>query len=185
VCHQGDAKHPLTIWGGREGSAVGPTVPIWSAVASATAVSARKLRLAGAPRRSAQGEEPPSPLVNKAPTMTKGQPSLICGAEQQMITLLESKRQGIAALCRRYRVCRLDVFGSAVAGSFDRQTSDVDFLVEFEPLGPGERAEAYFGLLEGLQSLLGVPVDLVMARAIQNPYFRRAVEQSRELVYAS
>ena len=102
-----------------------------------------------------------------------------------MIALLESKRQEIAALCQRYRVRRLEVFGSAAVGPFDRQTSDVDFLVEFQPLGPGEHAEAYFGLLEELQSLLARPVDLVMIRAITNPYFQQAIESSRKVLYAA
>jgi hypothetical protein len=61
----------------------------------------------------------------------------------------------------------------------------LDFLVEFHPLPPGERADAYFGLLEDLQDLFQRPVDLVMLRAITNPYFRRAIEQTRELVYAA
>ena len=102
-----------------------------------------------------------------------------------MIALLESKRQGIAALCQRHGVRRLEVFGSAVAGRFDPETSDLDFLVEFQPLGPGQRAEAYFGLLEGLEALCDRPVDLVMTRAIRNPYFLQAVQRSREVLYAA
>jgi len=102
-----------------------------------------------------------------------------------MTALLEAKRNEITALCRRRRVSRLDVFGSAARGAFDAETSDLDFLVEFQPLGPGERAEAYFGLLEDLEELFQRPVDLVMARAISNPYFRRAVEQTRETLYAA
>lgn len=102
-----------------------------------------------------------------------------------MIDLLENKREQIAALCRRYRVRRLEVFGSAATGPFHPESSDIDFLVEFQPLGPGEHAEAYFGLLEDLQTVLGRPVDLVMTRAIQNPYFRRAIEQTREEFYAA
>ncbi|NLJ36037.1 MAG: hypothetical protein GX358_07400 [candidate division WS1 bacterium] len=102
-----------------------------------------------------------------------------------MIDLLESRRQEIAVLCRRHRVRRLEVFGSAATGAFDPRTSDLDFLVEYHPLGPDESADAYFGLLEDLQSLLGRPVDLVMARAIQNPYFRRSVDATREVLYAS
>lgn len=101
------------------------------------------------------------------------------------MSILEEKRAQIVALCKRYHVCRLDVFGSAATGSYDPQKSDVDFLVEFQPLPPGQRAEAYFGLLEALQDLLGRPVDLVVARAIRNPYFRQAVERSREVLYAS
>jgi hypothetical protein len=102
-----------------------------------------------------------------------------------MTAILEAKRSEIAALCRRRHVRRLEVFGSAASGAFDPQTSDFDFLVEFDPLGPGERADAYFGLLEDLQELFQRPVDLVMVRAISNPYFRRAIEQTREVLYAA
>jgi hypothetical protein len=102
-----------------------------------------------------------------------------------MIALLGNKSEEIAALCRQYRVRRLEVFGSATHNHFDPQTSDLDFLVDFHPLGPGECADAYFGLLEGLQSLFQRPVDLVMTRAIRNPYFLRAIERSRKVLYAA
>lgn len=102
-----------------------------------------------------------------------------------MISLLYERRDEIAQLCRRHRVTRLEVFGSAASGNFDPETSDLDFLVEFVPLGPGERADAYFGLLEDLRDLFGRPVDLVMTRAIRNPYFRQAIEQTREVLYAA
>jgi hypothetical protein len=102
-----------------------------------------------------------------------------------MTAILEAKRSEIAALCRKRRVRRLEVFGSAASGAFDSRTSDLDFLVEFHPLGPGERAEAYFGLLEDMQELFQRPVDLVMVRAISNPYFRRAIEQTRQVLYAA
>jgi hypothetical protein len=49
--------------------------------------------------------------------------------------------------------------------------SDMDFLVEFDPLPPGGYADAYFGLLESLEALCGSPVDLVVASAIRNPFF--------------
>ncbi len=85
-----------------------------------------------------------------------------------MIALLEEKRAEIVALCQRYRVRRLEVFGSAATGRFHPERSDVDFLVEFYPLKPGEREEAYFGLLEGLEQALGRSVHLVRERAISN-----------------
>jgi len=102
-----------------------------------------------------------------------------------MTAILEAKRDEIASVCRKRHVRRLEVFGSAARGSFDPETSDLDFLVEFDPLQPGQRAEAYFGLLEDLQDLLQRPVDLVMERAVVNPYFRQAVEETRELLYAA
>jgi len=63
--------------------------------------------------------------------------------------------------------------------------SDLDFLVEFDPLPPGAYTDAYFGLLEALQSLSGRPVDLVVGSAIKNPYFRQSVELTKMLLYAS
>ncbi len=102
-----------------------------------------------------------------------------------MIALIEAERAQIAELCRRYRVRRLDAFGSATGDGFDPRASDLDFLVEFFALAPGQRADAYFGLLEALEELFQRPVDLVMTRAITNPYFRQAVERTREVVYAA
>ena len=84
-----------------------------------------------------------------------------------------------------HHVLRLEAFGSAARGIADPATSDVDFLVEFLPLAPGHRADAYFSLLEDLQALLGRPVDLVMTRAIRNPYFLQAIEPDREVLYAA
>ncbi len=95
------------------------------------------------------------------------------------------KREELAELCRRHRVRRLALFGSAVGEDFDPERSDLDFLVEFEPLPPGSYADTYFGLLEALQQLFGRPVDLVDDSAIKNPYFRESVERSQALLYAA
>lgn len=50
-----------------------------------------------------------------------------------MIPIIVSKRREIAELCRRFRVRRLDVFGSAARDTDFIDESDVDFLVEYEP----------------------------------------------------
>jgi hypothetical protein len=102
-----------------------------------------------------------------------------------MISLIEDNRQALEDLCRQQHVARLEVFGSAASGPFDHATSDVDFLVEFEPLDPGSLADAYFGLLAELERLLGRRVDLVTPNAIRNPYFLRAVNETRQLLYAA
>jgi uncharacterized protein len=102
-----------------------------------------------------------------------------------MIALLEHHRKDIDALCHRYCVARLEVFGSAATGSFDPSTSDLDFLVEFQsdsPMGPFRQ---YFDFLAELKNLLGREVDLVEASAMRNPYFIRSVNRSRELLYAA
>lgn len=102
-----------------------------------------------------------------------------------MHSLIEDHQEQLDGLCRRFRVRRLEVFGSAADGTFRPESSDLDFLVDFFPLAPRDHYEAYFGLWEDLQSLFGRKVDLVEAGAIRNPYFIRGVNESREPVYAA
>lgn len=97
---------------------------------------------------------------------------------------IESHRVELERLCRQYRVRRLELFGSAATGR-DTAESDLDFLVEFEALLSGEYADAYFGLLESLERLFDRPVDLVVARAIRNPYLRRSIDENKALIYAA
>lgn len=98
--------------------------------------------------------------------------------------LIEDHRAEIEALCRTYKVRRLEVFGSAVRDDFDPTRSDVDFLVEFEP-DAALSLRGYFAFREALAELLGRSVDLVSARAIRNPYLIAAIERDRRLVYAA
>ncbi len=102
-----------------------------------------------------------------------------------MIALIEQHRPEVAALCSRYGVQSLEVFGSAADGTFDPERSDIDFLVEFRPDDSGSLFHRYFGLQETLEHLLGRKVDLVTASALSNPYFIAAVNRSRQPVYAS
>ncbi|HMD32626.1 MAG TPA: nucleotidyltransferase family protein [Candidatus Acidoferrales bacterium] len=102
-----------------------------------------------------------------------------------MSPTIATHRKELEALCRRFSVRRLEVFGSAAAGNDRPGESDIDFLVEFGEFAPGAYADAYFGLLESLQDLFGCPVDLVVPSAIRNPYLAQAIERSRALVYAA
>jgi predicted nucleotidyltransferase len=102
-----------------------------------------------------------------------------------MIRELARHEVALEELCCRYKVTRLELFGSAAIGRDRPGESDLDLLVEFDPLPPGRYADTYFGLLENLQQLFGRPVDLVVASAIRNPYFRDSVERTKTLVYAS
>lgn len=97
--------------------------------------------------------------------------------------VLSRKRQELAEICRRHRVQRLSLFGSAAQGDFDPQTSDLDFVVEFQPMSPKEHADHYFGLMGDLEQLFGRQVDLVEAEAIRNRIFKRVVETTRVIIY--
>lgn len=86
---------------------------------------------------------------------------------------IADRRPDFAALCRRYGVARLEVFGSAARGDdFAPERSDADFLVTFLPAARDDLS-AFADLKEALEALLGRPVDLVE---------RQAVEASRNFI---
>jgi uncharacterized protein len=97
-----------------------------------------------------------------------------------MSIALEESR--IAALCRRFNVRRLDLFGSAATGRFDPGHSDFDLLVEFAPMSPGAYAASYFGLREALEAEYGRPIDLVTEAALANPYLIRRIAAEKRLL---
>jgi predicted nucleotidyltransferase len=101
-----------------------------------------------------------------------------------MVAIIEHKRTALIELCSRYGVEKLYLFGSAVLGHFDAQRSDLDFLVDFADREPtGEYADRYLDFADDLERLFGRPVDLITEPSIRNPYFRREVESTRQLVY--
>jgi hypothetical protein len=100
-----------------------------------------------------------------------------------MITDITLHGEELQALCRRFHVRRLDLFGSAARGDFDPEQSDIDFLIEFDRSAPQHSFDAYFGLKEALEALFGRPVDLVEASAVRNPYLKARIDDSREPVF--
>ena len=102
-----------------------------------------------------------------------------------MTRVLEMKRQEIAEVCVRHGVLRLDAFGSALRDDFRSGESDLDLLVEFGPMEPYDRVDAYFGMLEELRALLGLEIDLVMVGAVKNPYIARDIERTKRTLYAA
>lgn len=104
-----------------------------------------------------------------------------------MHTNIAEKRDALVALCQRYGVARLEVFGSAARGvDFDPTTSDVDFLVEFKPQSGLPPLQQFFGLADALEQLLGRRVDLIERGAIEasrNFIRRRAILKDAEAVY--
>jgi predicted nucleotidyltransferase len=88
----------------------------------------------------------------------------------------------LAAICRRYRVGRMSVFGSVARGEA-RPDSDVDILVEFLP-GAAVGMVEYAGLMLALQALMGRRVDLVTRPALK-PALRDSILQEAQMLYAA
>ena len=96
--------------------------------------------------------------------------------------VVAERTEEIREICRRHGVKRLDLFGSAARDDFD-PTSDVDLLVDFHSGSGYPGVPPYFELLQALEQLFDQDVDLVMETAIDNPYFRRSVEEDRTPLY--
>lgn len=99
---------------------------------------------------------------------------------RQTLAHLEASRDNIAAICRRYDVARLTIFGSLIrAGAFD-DDSDIDLLVEFSP---GVRhGLSFFAMEQALEDLLGRQTQLLTAGDL-SPYFRADVLENAQEIY--
>ena len=102
-----------------------------------------------------------------------------------MIDLIHRNRPKLEELCRHYHVKTLALFGSAAAGNWEPDRSDLDFLVEFLPEASSRIFAGYFDLKSALETLFEHKVDLVMPGGIRNPYFLNAVQQERRVLYAA
>ena len=92
--------------------------------------------------------------------------------------------EAIRRASEQYGVRRLRVFGSVLQDHFDPARSDIDFLVDFLP-GRDDAFDDYFGLREALTEIVGREVDLVVERAVRNPYFKAAASNGARDVYAA
>ena len=109
----------------------------------------------------------------------------LIGLAAMGLALAQPQLDTIAEACRRHHVARLDVFGSVLRSDYRPGESDIDLLVEFQPLDAVSLYKAYFALLNDLRLRLASRVDLVMADAVRNPYIKQTIEASRQQIYAA
>jgi predicted nucleotidyltransferase len=92
----------------------------------------------------------------------------------------------IADFCRRWKIERLAIFGSAAKGEL-RPASDIDLLVTFCQDADWTMFD-HFTMEEELSGLFGRDVDLVSLRAVEenpNPISRREILNSARQIYAA
>lgn len=100
-----------------------------------------------------------------------------------MTELVEQHLATLSDLCRRYGVKRLYLFGSAASDRL-QPSSDLDFLVEMADRQPDAAyARRYLDFAEALEHLFARRIDLVTEQAVRNPYLRREIQATRQLVY--
>ncbi len=99
---------------------------------------------------------------------------------------IEPYRGGITEFCRKWNIRELSLFGSVLREDFS-DDSDIDVLVVFDP----SARYGFFDLVHmqsELKELFGRNVDLVSRRGIEtsrNPFRRKAILESAEIVYAA
>ena len=101
------------------------------------------------------------------------------------LDLVGPHRAALVSLCRKYAVKRLRLFGSAVQGTFDPGSSDLDFLVEFDPPVGMNAFHQFIDLKLDLEDLFGRHVDLVTLKAVKDPFFKQRVEGTAIDLYAA
>jgi len=102
-----------------------------------------------------------------------------------MTSIVQEHLEELKALCRKYHVAELFLFGSAANGEFQEESSDLDFLVNFQPMETFAYADAFFDFADDLERLFNRPVDLVIERAIRNPYFKEEIDETKVKLYAA
>jgi uncharacterized protein len=92
-------------------------------------------------------------------------------------------RDKIAEFCSRWRIAELALFGSVLRDDF-RPDSDVDVLVTFDP-NAGWSLFDLVDMREELTTLFGRDIDLVEADGLRNPFRRRAILRSKEVIHVA
>lgn len=101
-----------------------------------------------------------------------------------MHPILTDNLDSITELCQKYRVTRLDAFGSVLSDQFGPE-SDIDFLVHFHREGFQGAFTQFMGFKEELERTLQRRVELVNTRRIRNLVFEREVNSTKNNLYAA
>ncbi len=100
-----------------------------------------------------------------------------------MPTQVPIDRKRLTAFCRKWRILEFSLFGSVLRDDF-RPDSDIDVLVSFEPDAPWSLLDI-ITMKEELEGIFGREVDLVEKKALRNPFRRRSILNSYEVIYAA
>ena len=92
-------------------------------------------------------------------------------------------RKKIGEFCRRWKAVEFSLFGSVLRDDF-RPDSDVDVLVTFAPDAKVSLFDLV-GMQDELKAIFKREVDLVEKDALENPFRKREILGTAQVVYAS
>ena len=93
-------------------------------------------------------------------------------------------RKKIAEFCKRWSVLEFSLFGSVLRSDFNSR-SDIDVLVSIDPKAKHIGLYEIIDMKLELQDLFKRPVDLVEKEGLRNPYRRREILRTAQVVYAT
>ena len=92
----------------------------------------------------------------------------------------------IIALCKKYKVAKLWVFGSILTPRFN-ENSDVDFSVNFDAETIRREgldwSDLFFDFMHELENIFDRRIDLVCDDAVTNKFFRAELDGTKLLIY--
>jgi hypothetical protein len=100
------------------------------------------------------------------------------------MNIIEKNIDKIRELCKKHKVANLFVFGSVLTDRFTKG-SDIDCIVDFKDVDLYDYADNYFDFKFSLEDILNRDVDLLEDKAVKNPYLRKSIDSSKQLVYGS
>jgi len=99
---------------------------------------------------------------------------------QIRITLPQKK---IEDFCLKWKVLEMALFGSVVSEDF-RPDSDIDVLVSFQD-DAGWGLFDFVDMIDELKAIFGRKVDLVEKDSLRNPFRRKMILSTNEVIYAA
>ena len=91
--------------------------------------------------------------------------------------------EALIGICEKFGVDKLYVFGSVARNQFNPKSSDIDLLVELEPMSPTERGQNLMDMWDAFEDLFSRKVDLLTEQPVRNPYLRQSIEETKRLIY--
>jgi uncharacterized protein len=98
------------------------------------------------------------------------------------MNIIDQNNDLIRALCLKFKVKSLYAFGSVLTDEF-KKSSDIDLIVDFMDVNLNDYADNYFELKSSLEKLFKREVDLLENKAITNPFLRKSIENSKQLIF--
>lgn len=98
------------------------------------------------------------------------------------MNFIENHIKTITELCKAHKVKSLYAFGSVLNDQFNSE-SDVDLVVDFQPIDVLDYGDNYYDLKFSLEKIFQRKVDLLEQKALKNPYFLKTLNQNKKLIY--